>query len=789
LTSADRPRPAAPASVAAPGAPAVPASAAEGSPDGWTVRAAAFDAASLLQRETIFTVGNGYLAMRGAFEEGFPGDRRAMLAHGVFDAAPGVITELANLPDPLGLEVVLDGAPFRLNRGEVLAFEQELDMRSAVLRRRVRWRSEHGRAATLAFERFASLDDPHLVLLRCTITPEFDGEVEVRGWLDATSENNHPGFRIRHFDTVDQGSVEDASYLLCRTRASGIQVAEVMTVHLAADDGADGAGPGATTTTAATWDLRDHPARVIRTAAVRGRPIVVDKRIAIVTSRDDATEGLVECGIAHVRAVPSWDGALARHAEAWSAAWDDCDVEIDGDPEAQQAVRFALYHLLAAGPRHDDRVNIGAKTLSGFGYRGHAFWDTETFMLPVFTHTQPRIARNLLTSRWRQLGVARARARDEGLAGARYPWESADTGEEVTPRWIPDPDAPSRLVQIFTGELELHITADIAYAAQQYWQVTGDDDWFAEQGCEIVIAGAAFWAARAEWLEERHGFGYRDVIGPDEYHEHVDNNQFTNRMARWNLRAALDALDWLAAERPARRRTLADDLELTDEHLARWRDVAARMHLPGGADDVVEQFDGYFGLRDLDLAAMEPRSRSVQSILGVDGVQATRAVKQPDVLMAMHLLPDEFGAAQVVASYDFYAPRTDHSYGSSLGAATMAVMACRAGRVEDAYGHFLRGALLDLADARGDAQHGIHGAAAGGVWQAVAFGFVGLCLTPEGWVARPTLPAHWRRVRLRFVHRGVRQTVVVEASDDAGSKAAGPGPRSTHETPVVRATD
>ena len=277
-------------------------------------------------------------------------------------------------------------------------------------------------------------------------------------------------------------------------------------------------------------------------------------------------------------------------------------------------------------------------------------------------------------------GAACARASEEGHAGARFPWESADTGEEVTPRWLPDPDLPARLVPISTGDLELHISADIAYAATQYWQVTGDDDWYAGRGCEIVIATAAYWASRAERLEERQAYGYRGVIGPEQYHERVDNNQFTNRMARWNLRAGLAALAWLEAEHPERRQVVTADLGLTDDHVAAWADIADRMYLPVGADGVIEQFDGYLGLADLDLSAMEPRTRSIQSILGIEGVQRTRVIKQPDVLAAMHLLPDEFSAAEMGANYAFYAPRTDHTHGSSLGPATMAVMACRPAR-------------------------------------------------------------------------------------------------------------
>jgi kojibiose phosphorylase len=454
-----------------------------------------------------------------------------------------------------------------------------------------------------------------------------------------------------------------------------------------------------------------------------------------------------------------WSTAHQANASAWADEWARTDVVIEGDDEAQLAIRFNLFQMLIAAPRHDDRVNIGAKTLSGFGYRGHAFWDTDIFMLPLFTYTLPHIAKNLLNYRYHTLPAARAKAKAKGFAGAQFAWESADTGEEVTPTWVPHFADKTKLVRIWTGDIEIHISADIAYAAHQYWQLTSDDAWFIEKGAELVLDTAKFWAVRAEWNADTGCYEYNDVIGPDEYHDHVDNNAFTNRMAQWNLQTALDTLDWLQTHAPAKAEALSDKLQLDSQTLAHWRDVIEKMYLPVASDGLIEQFEGYFQRKDIDLAALEPRAVSAQAYFGIEGCNETQILKQPDVLMMQYLLRDHYSDEAVRVNYAYYAPRTDHTYGSSLGPSIMAIMACEVGRPDDAYEHFIRAARADLRDVRGNARDGIHAASAAGTWQSVVFGFGGLRVTSEGWTTHPCLPHHWKRLAFKFFHRGKLQEV------------------------------
>jgi trehalose/maltose hydrolase-like predicted phosphorylase len=696
--------------------------------------------------ETVFTVGNGYLGTRGAFEEGYPGDSPATLVHGVFDDHPLVYTELVNFPNWLPFTLTVEGERFRMDRGTVLAYRRELDLRTGVLTRLVRWRSPAGHTVDLKIERFASLADPHLLVLRYRVTAlDFSGTVELRAGLNGYAMNPE----LYHWQPVDQGAVgSQAVYLRTRTKRSGIEAC--LAAHLAV------AAPGEVTY--APMDCENAPAVVARTAVRPGDTLVAEKRVALFTGRD--VPDVHEAALAALEAAAArrYDDLRAAHEAAWAREWEACDVVIEGDDRAQQAVRHSLFQLLIAAPRGDDRVSIPAKTLSGFGYRGHVFWDTDIFVLPFFTFTRPEIARNLLMYRYHTLPGARRKAGRHGYGGAMYAWESADTGDETTPRWVPAHNG--ELVRIWCGDIEDHITADVAYAVVQYWRVTGDDAFMRDYGAEMVLDTARFWASRVSWNEEQNRYEIRDVIGPDEYHEHVDNNAYTNGMARWNLEAALEVLAWLREQAPQEAAELESRLGLTDEVLRRWNHIIEHLYIPHDPESgLIEQFEGFFDREDVDLSAYEPRNVSMQVLLGIEGIQRYQVLKQPDVLMLLYLLGDRYDPETVRRNWEYYTPRTDLSHGSSLGPPIHALLAARMGDMEEAYRHFMHAALTDLEDLRGNTADGFHAATAGGLWQALVFGFAGLEVRDGGYTLNPRLPAHWRRLAFFVQIRGQRREV------------------------------
>ncbi|HZU86563.1 MAG TPA: glycoside hydrolase family 65 protein, partial [Anaerolineaceae bacterium] len=617
---------------------------------------------------------------------------------------------------------------------------------TGLLTRTVRWTSLKGDSATLKFERFASLADEHLLCMRCQIIPEFDGEVEIRTSLNGNTDNEG----LVHWRGIGQGlralnNGKPVVYLYSRTRKTDLGLALCMRLISTPSQ------------TAEYWDVDSIPTSKLVFRAHRGEAISLTKLVGVATSRD--TEDPLALALDHVSQPGSWDEALQAQKEAWKQEWERTDAIIEGDDEAQIALRFSLFQLLIAAPRHDNRVNIGAKTLSGFGYRGHAFWDTEIFMLPVFTYTAPHIARNLLDYRYLTLPAARHKAQEAGFEGAWFAWESAATGEEVTPTWVPDFMDKKKLARVWTGDLAIHISADVAYAVYQYWLVTGDNAWFSAYGVELILETARFYASRAEWDTEKGCYSYNDVIGPDEYHDHVNNNAYTNRLAQWNLETGLAALEWLKQAQPEKAATLSAKLELNAEQLQHWRTVAEKICLHIEPNGLMEQFDSFFQLKDVNLADYEPRTRSMHEIFGIEAANDYQVLKQPDVLMMQYLLSDKYPLEIMRTNYDYYNARTDHTYGSSLGPSIQAIVACMMGAPDDAYEHFIRAARADLRDVRGNAGDGIHAASAGGTWQAVVFGFGGLRVDAAGWSIQPHLPKHWKSLTFRFFHRGQQHIV------------------------------
>ncbi|MCB9134098.1 MAG: glycoside hydrolase family 65 protein [Anaerolineales bacterium] len=728
----------------------------------WRVVEPVFEAKRQKHRETIFTHGNGYLATRGTFEERYPGDSQATLVHGMWDAVPVSFTELANAPDWASLEIWVNGVRFGMD-GNVRDYARYLDLKTGTLHRRLVWEPAPGSAVELVFERFASLADEHVLAVRVKITPlDKSTQIAVRALLDSHVENQG----ILHWNVVSHDAeIEDIANLVIRTRKTGKVLALSSLLQAQGKEISLDAKSKKKFTSQFSSYLRVDglncpgcPGSSLRAQAQNGETIVVEKLVAIFSSRD--TDSPLIAAHEKIDQLSNFDSLRQDHVRAWADFWAGSDVVIEGDDEAQLAVRHGLFQLRIAAPTHDPHTSMGAKTLSGFGYRGHIFWDNEIFVLPFFTFTQPEIARNMLMYRYHSLPGARRKAAGNGFEGAQFPWESAETGEEVTPTWVPHFADPTKLVRIWTGDIQIHISTDVAYAMHQFWRVTGDDRFWAEVGVPVLLETAVFWGSRAE-VEGDH-FAIRDVIGPDENHDHVDNNQFTNFMVRWHLQLALEMLPWLEARDPARAAQLTADLKLTGERLAHWeRVIEGLIILHDPETGMIEQFEGFYGLKEVDWGAYAGRTKSMQELLGIEGCAEHKALKQADVVALLCLLGDQFDEQTWRANWDYYVPITDHEYGSSLGPSMHAWAACRMGQPEEAYHHFMRAARADLLDVRGNAGDGIHAASAGGLWEAVVFGFAGLRVKDGEVTVKPNLPAHWKKVGFWVTVRGVRQWVEV----------------------------
>jgi len=423
---------------------------------------------------------------------------------------------------------------------------------------------------------------------------------------------------------------------------------------------------------------------------------------------------------------------LHEHREAWGRRWDEADVVIDGDEALQRDIRFGLFHLMASVTDRGE-AGVGARGLSGDAYKGHVFWDSDVFVLPFLAATHPGAARAMLEYRVRRLPAAAEAARRLGRRGARFPWESALDGFDVTPASARLPSG--ELVRIRTGELEEHIVADVAWAAAQYLDWTGDQRFAAGPGRRLLAETARYWASRVRFDREGRAHIY-GVIGPDEYHEPVDDNAFTNVMARWNLRRAAalpgirdrDRAEWLAVAD-----TLVDGYE--------------------PASGVYEQFAGFHTLEPLLIAEVAPRRPiAADLLLGWERTRRAQVLKQADVLMLHHLVPDEVERGSLLPNLEYYEPRTAH--GSSLSPAIHAALLARARRFDEALEALSIAARIDLDDLTGTTAGGVHLATMGGVWQALAFGFAGVRPRGDRLIVDPRLPPQWHSLQLALRFRG-----------------------------------
>jgi len=717
----------------------------------WSIKEYPFHPEKLGYYETIFTIGNGYIGTRGSFEEGYDGDNPATFVHGLFNHADGeLVPELVNCPDWTRLNIWVDDTPFKLvtqspdpfhpPEGLILGYERRLHMDIGVLRRTVLFRATTGNTVRIEFERFLNNFLPFLAHQRIQITA-IDGTPKVT--IEAVLDGNVTNQGVQHWGEMRAHQPEaDLIALAGVTNQSGYQL-EMASWFESPTDVVYAVANQKVTATSVIQLKKDEEAKVYKHTHIKVVPAGKDS--------NSIFEGLNQ---------RYYETEFIAHRQKWEDLWQTADIQIKGDEVAQVGIRFTTYHVLIASPNPHFDASIGAKTLSGYGYAGHVFWDTELFMMPPLTLTHPQLAKNLLMYRYRRLAGARQKAKDNGFEGAMYPWESTDTGHETTPIWTEPKPPDGRRIRIYTGEIEIHISADIAYGILQYWRWTGDDNFMTQYGAEMVLDTAVFWGSRAEATER--GYEMTDVIGPDEYHEHVDNNVYTNRMAQWHLSQALDLLDWLKNNAPDDHDRLVNQLDLTDDRLNLWRDIIDKMVIPFDEDKQIHvQFEGFFDLEYIPVMKFTPRVGGIWDYLGHERALGSQVLKQADVVMLMALLGDEVGSREVMLNnFNTYYPRCDH--GSSLSPAMHAWVAARLGLMDIATEMMEHAILVDLEDNKGNVHAGIHGAASGGAWQMIVFGFCGLHLTEDGPAIDANLPDHWESVTFTVLYKGKPYTFTAE---------------------------
>lgn len=698
----------------------------------WLLTEEGYDPLRESSRETRFAISNGFLGVRG--ERAFTRGRRwttpaRTYVAGLFDRTgeAGGVPVLLPAADWLQVQLHANGIRFVDEPADVPSHRMDLDMRRGLVLSDcfhdagpVRLRVRTLRLVSL-HERALGLQMIRLNIL--------EGEATVT--LEASLEG------IDHGLTLLTGSPDLMTW---RTRRSGIALAMTAGAALKIDGRTE--PPGETGPLRSSWTWTTRPGQVVE----------FERLVSLARSPDGAAAAATARAALKRAQGRRARGVVGDHQAAWSERWAHSEVEVDGDPAAQRALRFAAYHLNSAANPDDERVSIGARALTGSDYGGHVFWDTDIYLLPFYCHTWPEAARALLMYRHHGLEAARAKARAQGWSGALYAWEAAGGGEEATP---PSTVAPDRQVLgILTGLREHHVSADVAYGVWRYWTATGDEEFLREAGAEILFETARFWASRA--VPEPDGRRHiRGVIGPDEYHETIDDNAFTNVMAAWNIQRALDTVELMRGRWPQGWSELSSRLGLDESELDQWRDAAAR--IATGYDPqtgLYEQFAGFFGLEPVDLSAYAGRSVPMDVVLGRERTQRSQVIKQADVVALLALLPDVFPGDSGKRNFLYYEPRCGH--GSSLSSPLHALVAARLGETDKALDYFSRTAAIDLSDTTAAVGGGVHIGALGGLWMATVFGFAGVAFGEDGLHLSPRLPSGWTRLAFTLQWRGRR---------------------------------
>ena len=721
--------------------------------DPWMIRETVFDPASLVRNETIFALANGSLGIRGSFEEGVPPGVKGTYLNGFYDETPIVYGEIAfayaknrqvmlNVADATGITLSIDGEMLDLSTGTVLAYERRLDLRLGILSRELRWKSPKGREISLTARRLVSFSRPAVAAIEWAVEVANGNapllmESSIIGAVtnQSSSEDPRVGAHFPHppLSTLRCNADQTRGILIQRTRTTERVLACAMDHEMESPPSSPVSVTAACTTDRATTSFR--------LAAGSGVHVTLSKFFAYCAEPGAGAEELAAQAVAEVAAAQKagFAALAAEQLEAVTRFWHTSDVQIDGDDSLQQGLRYNLFSLFQSAGR-DGRTSIAAKGLTGQGYEGHYFWDTEIYVLPFFAYTQPDIARALIRFRCSILDKARDRAREMSQRGALYPWRTI--GGEETSAYYP------------AGTAQYHINADIVHALRVYREATGDATILDEGGAEMLFETARLWVSLG-WYSPRKGgaFCINEVTGPNEYTALANNNLYTNMMARENLEYAVAVAAEMRARAPHELKRIAEAISLTDEELADWSRAAASMYIPVDAGlGIHAQDDSFLDREPWNLAHTAPDRFPLLLHFHPLVIYRRQVLKQPDVVLAQVLLGHRFSHAEKKRNFDYYDPLTTGD--SSLSPCIQCVAAAEIGSTDLAYAYFSRTARMDLDDVNGNVGDGVHTAAMAGTWISLVRGFAGM-RDHEGRLSfNPRLPPRWDRLRFRLLIRG-----------------------------------
>jgi maltose phosphorylase len=709
--------------------------------DPWKIKTAVLDKEEKRLQESLTAIGNGYMGMRGNFEEGYSGDtHEGTYLAGVWypdktrvgwwkNGYPEYFGKVINAMNFIAVGILIDGEPLDLAKQPVSDFHMELDMHRGVLNRNFIWKSE-GDAAEIkfTFERFVSISQKELCLVQVTAEVlKGSADLEFHPRLDGNVTNEDANYEEMFWE--EAGRTLDAPVSLSAKTIANPFGIDQFTVTAAMSNHVSGLGQ--TGSNESGLLVEETFSGLVST----GEKVVLDKYVAVITSRDipDAEQAFIAKKMASEAAGEGYDMLIAAHERAWEARWAKADVKIIGEDEAQQGIRFNLFQLFSTYYGEDERLNIGPKGFTGEKYGGATYWDTEAYMVPMYLSVaEPKVTRQLLRYRHQQLPGAFHNARQQGLKGALYPMVTFN-GIECHNEWE------------ITFE-EIHRNGAIAHAIYNYTNYTGDESYLVETGIDVLVGISRFWADRVHFSKRNQKYMIHGVTGPNEYENNVSNNYHTNNMATWTLQYTLGALNKVSAEKWA-------EHGLTETETDHWKDIIARMYYP--YDEELGVFVQHDTFLDKDLRpadTLDPSERPLNQHWSWDKILRSPFIKQSDVLQSIYFLNDRYSMEEKRRNFDFYEPMTVHE--SSLSPSVHAVLAAELGKEEKAVELYARTARLDLDNYNNDTDDGLHITSMSGAWLAIVQGFAGMRVKEGVLHFKPFVPRNWQGYDFKINFRG-----------------------------------
>ena len=719
--------------------------------DGWNIIEEGFVPHYNRISESIFSLGNGRMGQRANFEESYSGETlQGNYVAGVYypdktrvgwwkNGYPEYFAKVLNAANWIGIDIRIDDEVLDLHKAHVSDFRRVLNMQEGYLQRSFTATIADGKQVRVVATRFCSIVDDETGAIRYSITPlNFDGTLQVTAYIDGDVKNQDANYDEKFWDEVDANVEGNSAYLVLKTKKTGFQVCTGMQFNIHQDG-----QPLALQFTPVQKEKYVGASTTLSIA--RNKETVIYKYAANLSSENHSLAALANnCeAIVNKAAAKGFDIMLAEQAAAWELKWKESDIVIEGDPAAQQGIRFNIFQLNQTYTGEDARLNIGPKGFTGEKYGGSTYWDTEAYCIPFYLATaDQQVARNLLIYRHKQLGKAIENAAKLGFnnGAALYPMVTMN-GEECHNEWE------------ITFE-EIHRNAAIAFAIFNYIRYTGDEGYLAEYGLEVLIGIARFWAQRVNWSDARKQYVMLGVTGPNEYENNVNNNWYTSTMATWCLQYATEALQQVRDTAPDRYDAILQQTTFdAGKETEKWQHIIDNMYYPVDEQlGIFLQQDGYLDKEQILVKDLDPAQRPLNQKWSWDRILRSCYIKQADVLQGLYFLEDRYDMDTLRRNFDFYEPRTVHE--SSLSPCVHAILAAKLGDEQRAHEFYLRTSRLDLDDYNNDTEDGLHITSMAGTWMSVVEGFAGMRVRDGQLQFTPFLPGKWQSFAFNIRFRG-----------------------------------